>query len=94
MIIAWTVFVLCFILPSMLIATVILDSMGKLYYGKQAIGSLFSAIIWMLSTPDYIYVPITAIMIVGAAVILGSWLNERKLKRTRDMYRDIDVKEW
>ena len=44
--------------------------------------------------PDYLYVSLTAIMIVGAAVILGSWLNKRKLKRTRDVYRDIDVKEF
>jgi len=46
------------------------------------------------SMPDYIYVSLTAITIVGAAVILGAWLNERKLKRTRGMYRDVDVKEW
>ena len=43
---------------------------------------------------DYIYVSLTAIMIVGSAVALGAWPNERKLKRTRAMYRDVDVKGW
>ena len=44
--------------------------------------------------PDYFYVSISAITIVGAALIFGAWINERKLKRTRDMYRDVDMKEW
>ena len=37
---------------------------------------------------------LTSIMIVGSAIALGAWINDRKLKRTRDMYRDIDMKEW
>ena len=42
----------------------------------------------------YAYAPIAVIVIVSAPVTIGAWLNERKRKRTRDMYRDIDMKEW
>jgi hypothetical protein len=29
--------------------------------------------------PDYFYVYLTSIMIVGSSVAIGAWLNERKL---------------
>jgi ABC-type phosphate transport system permease subunit len=42
----------------------------------------------------YLIIAVASIAFVAVSIMAGIWLNERKLKRTRDIYRDVDVKEW
>jgi ABC-type phosphate transport system permease subunit len=42
---------------------------------------------------DFI-IAFSSLLVVAVSIIAGIWLDERKRRKTRDMYRDVDFKEW